>query len=589
MIQYFIGFIVFILTILGYSLFVKNKLKIDNVISLVITFAILPVIMFFSGLLNIMCLSSYAIYFIGTVIFFYYLIKQRNIIKKFIFDKNIKFIFLLLILVTVLYSNMHPMHYDNFSHWANIVQSLFNRNALPNFEVDIVEFKSYQPGTACFIYLVGIIMGKTEGVMIVAQNYIFIIFICSILALLKEKFKIILKLLLLFCIIYMSIGNIYFYDLLVDTILAVVSIASFVIFYKYTNNTKKLFWLVLPLSIYLVIIKNSGILFVALNCIYLLISAIKYNKKDWKYCIILGLVSLFIIYLWGQHVSYAFGDSGLLAPHSMSIQNFMRTLTEKGMSGIIAFVEVYFSHFLDIFNNFNQIIMIVINLILISMLLVLKKYKKVILFVLLLSDTFYLSYYFMLGIMYLLSMNLEGSLALAGFDRYLYTGTFIVIGMVVALIFRLSTFDIHKNIIYSYSLLLGILFVILTFGYCKINPKVFLGDQDYDSTYLYKLDTLKEGIPYGYSNDDIFYLYTAGYVDSGGLYTYASRYKFNHRYTIVVSNVDEIDNFGVFTDITTIIALDVDNNLEKYISANNYIEVANNIYQKNMKGDDING
>ena len=73
---------------------------------------------------------------------------------------------------------MHPMHYDNFSHWANIVQSLFNRNALPNFEVDIVEFKSYQPGTACFIYLVGMIMGKTEGVMVVAQNYIFIIFIC---------------------------------------------------------------------------------------------------------------------------------------------------------------------------------------------------------------------------------------------------------------------------------------------------------------------------------------------------------------------------------------------------------------------------
>lgn len=580
MIQYYLGFIVLILTIIGYSVLINHKFKIHNVLSVVIVFAGLPLVMFLAGLLNIMVITSYSIYLIGLILFTYYLIKKKNNLKKFIFDSNIIFIFSLLVLVTILYGNMHPTHYDNFSHWANIVQSLFNRNALPNFEVDIVEFKSYQPGTACFIYFVGMMMGKTEGVMVVSQCYIFIVFICSLLVVLKEKNNIILKLLLIFCILYMSIGNIPFYDLLVDTILAVVSITSFIIFWKNITNTRKMFLLLLPVSLYLVIIKNSGILFAGVNCCYLLISAIKYNKKNWKYSIILGLSCLLTLYVWSQHVSYAFGDSGLLAPHSMSFQNFIRTLDEKGLNGIIEFAKVYRNHFFDLLNNFNQIILIVINLIFISMIFILKKYKKEIMFIMILANLFYLGYYFMLGIMYLLSMNLEGSLVLAGFDRYLYTGTFVVIGMLVALIFKISTLESNKFKIYSYSCVLIILFIYLIFGYCKIEPKIFLGDQDYYSSYLYKLDKLKENIPSGYTNDDIFYLYTAGYVDSGGLYTYASRYKFNHRYTIVVSDIEEINNFGVFTDITTILALDMDDNLQKYVEDNNYVKVSNNIYQK---------
>lgn len=582
MIQYYLGFIVLMLTIIGYSVLINHKFKIHNVLSVVIVFAVLPLVMFLAGLLNIMVITSYSIYLIGLILFTYYLIKKNSNLKKFIFDSNIIFIFSLLVLVTILYGNMHPTHYDNFSHWANIVQSLFNRNALPNFEVDIVEFKSYQPGTACFIYFVGMMMGKTEGVMVVSQCYIFIVFICSLLVVLKEKNNIILKLLLIFCILYMSIGNILFYDLLVDTILAVVSIASFIIFWKNITNTRKMFWLLLPVSLYLVIIKNSGILFAGVNCCYLLISAIKYNKKNWKYSIILGLSCLLTLYVWSQHVSYAFGDGGLLAPHSMSFQNFIRTLDEKGLNGIIEFAKVYGNHFFDLLNNFNQVILIVINLIFISMIFILKKYKKEIIFIMILANLFYFGYYFMLGIMYLLSMNLEGSLVLAGFDRYLYTGTFVVIGMLVALIFKISTLESSKFKIYSYSCILIVLFIYLIFGYCKIEPKIFLGDQDYSSSYLYKLDKLKENIPSGYTNDDIFYLYTAGYVDSGGLYTYASRYKFNHRYTIVVSDIEEINNFGVFTDITTILALDMDDNLQKYVEDNNYVKVSNNIYQKRV-------
>ena len=353
--KYIIGLLLFFILLCSYGTYIKEKFNVSSILALVLEFAIIPVIIYFAGLLNIITITTYFLYIFSLILFIYFIIKKKEILLSFIKDKNIIFTFILMVIASFLYMNLHPIHYDNFSHWAVIVKVMFQDNALPNFKNSLIEFKSYPPGTACFIYFVSIALGKTEGTMVIAQTYMLIVFTSSILTLINKEKNILYYIFTFVVIIFMMTINIAFYDLLVDTILSVVFIASCVIAYSNRKKPKKLFYLLLPMTIYLILIKNSGLLFAIFNIIFLLILSLKYNnKKDWKYSIYLFIISIFNLYLWQHHVKYAFGMDGLINNHSMSINNLISVINNKGISEILVFLKIYAKHFIDIFKNINS-------------------------------------------------------------------------------------------------------------------------------------------------------------------------------------------------------------------------------------------
>lgn len=579
--SYFIGILVLFISIIGGSIYVLEKFRVKPLLALILFFTFIPLIVYVSGLLNIMTLVTYSLYAFGIINFVYMLYKDREILKKFVFDKDIIFVFFLLLFISIFYIKLHPIHYDNFTHWAKIVRSMFVNNSLPNFNDTSIEFKSYQPGTACFIYFVSLALGKTEGVMCVAQTYIFVVFSCSLLLLIRKRYvnNNLLRLLLLIFIVFMGTVCVPFYDLLVDNIISVVMISCCVVAFVFLKNTKKMFWLLVPFSIYLTIIKNSGIIFAGYNCLFLLISAIKFNKKDIRYCVYLGFICLFSLYLWQHHVVYAFGSSALLAKHSLSLANFKTTLVSKGTDGIINFIIIYFNNFLDIANNINQLLMFSVNLLFVFMIIFFQKHRKIILRVFLIADFIYFSYYILLGVMYMLSMDTIGCLELAGFERYLYTGTFVVIAILVGLLFHLSDFSYYKYKIYGLLVIFIICFSGFIFVNKKVNFAVFLGNQNYEDTYLYKLDILSMNLPNNITSSDVIYVYDGDLSESAGYLMYASRYKFNRMYNIIIEEVAEIDHGMFKTNISTIVILRPDEEILDYIEKNKYEKVNDNIYQ----------
>ena len=131
-------------------------------------------------------------------------------------------------------------------------------DALPNFENTTIMFKGYQPGSACFIYFFGLLCGKTEGSMIISQNYLIFVFLTPLLGFIKKENKWLKRIIFIAFYIFIMTISIKFSDLLVDSLLATATITAFAVIYRYKDNLKKGFLYSLPISIFLLLIKNTG-------------------------------------------------------------------------------------------------------------------------------------------------------------------------------------------------------------------------------------------------------------------------------------------------------------------------------------------
>lgn len=588
----FIGIILFWLSIFGYLVFFKKKTKLPYELLLPIIFSILGIIMFLAGILNIMNEATILICLAGTAIFIYQLIKKRLKFKDLL---NINFIIFLVVFIyiSIIGSKMQILHYDNFSHWGLIIKNMFLDSSLPNFENAVIEFKNYQPGSACFIYYFGALTGKTEGSMIIAQNYLLISYFFSLFAFTKpdkktkEKKNYILKILLLTFYSFMLFGNIKFNDLLVDTLIANMSICSFAIMYYFKDNLKKAFIYNLPILIFLFLIKNTGIVLVCFSCLGLVFLGFKNKeiKKGFLYAILTGIITIAFFYIWSKHVSYVYGSTGLSSKHSLSTSNIINQLSSKGTANILEFCKIYFNHFIDIFNNLPNKYMIGINIAIILMLIFYKKYRKHFTTCLIMSNVIYFMYYLILGIMYLFSMPWEEAICLASFDRYMLTIIFIIIGLV--LIFFINAVikenSISKqSIIISSCLIVTILFI--NFKYYISNYKLLIGDLDYETSTAYKFDKILETRYFNATDNNYYYIY-APKTSSGdlGYVHYVSKYKLNTNNIKVINNVSQIETEIDDTFKKNIIVIDEEDVIYKYIHENNYEKQGKIYIQKEDK------
>ena len=583
--MYYLYTIIFWLSIIGYCNYIKDKFDIKTELTLPLVFSGISIILIFAGIFNILKLTSIILLLLGL-----YLLIKKYIIQKEKLTKpttNTIIIGILLVYVTIFFSQMHYLHFDNFSHWGLIVKNLILNNSLPNFENAVIEFKAYPPGTAIFIYYFAHFFGNVEGYAIVAQNYIFIAFASSLLVLTKGKYQNIFRALILIAIFFFATCNILPYDLLVDTILSVVFISAIIFIYLYHDNLKKLLYLLIPIAIFLCSIKNTGVLLVFILCCIMLYLFIR--KKEFKkgiiYCLKLGVPSLIFFYLWTTHVEYAFGRLGLSSHHAMTPNNILGHISTMELSDITRFISIYLKRFIDLKNNISNVIIIIINLLLVSLYPIYKdeKSKKKITNSLIIIDLIYLFYYFVLGLMYICSMELSGLFELAGFDRYMMTISASLIGIFIITILDLLKEHKNKIIIYSYNLL--IIFFLLSFiifypnkDFKISNYKIFFGENGYSESYSKKFDDILKEEYINLNNNETYYVYIP--IENNGnkvFHYYLARHKLNHHDVIIAATPDDIININ---DETLIISLENDNKFINYLKQNNLCEISQGIYQK---------
>lgn len=571
MIIYILRLLLFLLSFYGLTIFVKDKLKIKQEFSFAFTTIILVLALFISSLLNILVIMSLIIYILG----FINLIHNIKKYKKSFLKINYKLVIVILFLayLTILGYNLKITSYDNFSHWALIVKQLFTYNTLPSFEHNLVDFTSYPPASSLFIYYMGLLVGKTESTMIIGQLYFTFIFITPLMIFFKDNKKISNVIIFVVFSLFIMVSNIPLMDLMVDTVLGTLAITSCCVAYYYRENLKKVFMLLTLISSTYIILKNSGVLFIAFNVVLLFIIGV-YNKKtkiSLRYCIYMVLISFVLFFLWQQHLKLVYpANTGVTTKHSLSIVNFGRTIYKNGIGQSIEVALKYLTSFYTLKDNIILYYLIGINLFLVISMFISKKYKLV-LKILLLVDFLYLCYWIALGFMYILSMPYAEAIRLACYSRYMMSCIIVLFGIVIITIYNLN---IENKKLYKIFEISTILIIISCIYLNPINKYTDLFNfKGNDNSEIKRIEKITKDYPLNkYEGKDVYLYLDCNFKT---YYYYVFQYKyFSDKFNIECDNLDYVDKLKEGTIIIT------PDNTKKLKDMKNIKKIRKNIYEK---------
>lgn len=444
MFELVIRYLLLIIVFLGIYQFAYSFLKIKEEFIPIISFSCIGLLMFISGLLNIMFLMTMfiVIFSIGSLI--------RSIIKKKIqyhFSIGLLYFFGLVLYLTVVLKGTTLFHYDDFSHWGLVAKEIAITNRFPNFESELISFQSYPTGSAAFIYFVAKILGVSEGVFLFAQSLLLIASLTTFFSLVKHNKRLYLLVIIIATILFLMI-YVTPLVLLVDTLIPVLGLAGMIIIF-YRSKEKKFksaFLEVLPVLSFLMIIKNSSIFFILINLSLFIYCLVKNNNSK-KETVIISTLSFLVpysfLFLWNKHVEYVF-SSGIEAKHSMSIENYQSIFGSKSAQDIKLISDAFIKRMFDLTNTDVKIVLFLfVFMTLIVFLIKLFKSKHAVdavnikmCFYLIII---YILYQFSLWAMYLLSMPIEEALFLAGYTRYSYSIIIFLYGII--LIYFLNYFQ----------------------------------------------------------------------------------------------------------------------------------------------------
>ena len=359
--------ILFLLSTLGWCTFVKKKTKINGEFAPFFVLALQVMVLFISGLLNALLLASITLFGVGIIQLIHYITigiktKDYSIFSEYM-SSGYLFQAIMLVLSYIVLRNQKFYHYDNFSHWALVVKGMLENNRFPNFMVELIEFKTYPLGTASFIYYFSSIVGKKEGLQMLAQVYMMLVCIQPFFSIIDidnevkdgkygsliKKIEAIIIYVICTHIIFNFVSGNTIHDLLVDTLLPLAGTALLFIVYCLTvkknyilrvaevdKTSNLLEFLVISSFVLVLQIKNSGIFFAALASLWLLLNLRgdkSKTKKEKISTVCMAVIPYLSLWLWKRHYLYVFEDA-INSKHTMDIKQYFFLLGYKTSENI---------------------------------------------------------------------------------------------------------------------------------------------------------------------------------------------------------------------------------------------------------------
>lgn len=502
--------------------------------------------------------------------------KKVNIIKNIspgiIFFLGSTFLFAFLLHGYKLYG------YDDFSHWGLVAREILLLDRLPNFNDSLISFQSYPTGTAGFIYFIGKIIGFSEGGMLFAQSIILVSGIIPLFSFITSKKRISYFIILLFSI-YLFLGNNGITTLYVDTVLTstALAITSIIIYYYLEGKTSSA---MIPLVIgntFLIITKNSGLLFSIITSVLFLFfkekeqSLVKSFKKN-----IIIVVPFFFKILWDKHVELVF-TAGNISKHSLSINNFKTVLGDKSIDDIIFISKSLFRRSVDISKIDVKIILYICIFLLV--ILIVKYFKqqqnksikenfveKKFFFSII---GLYIIYQIGLLLTYIFSMPTNEALYLASYERYNVTLTTYLLGIFIIYFFEEILFHFSKNIFFNILLTFTTL-VVLTFSVISTQGNInhLFDSNKFEDTPRGKLEKII--CNNSLNTEDKLYIYVSDYTEEYARHflSYQFRYALRNKEFQIVDN-NTLGKLNNIQNNSNIIVIKEDSKFLSYILENN--------------------
>ena len=436
-IEYF-RLLILLFSLVAIFIFVRHRFEIPVELIPVTVFSSIGLLVFFSGILNVMKLMCLLLVIFG--LYGYKYIRSVLNDKRFLLSNTL--FFLVCSCSFIFLKDSILILYDNFSHWGLIAREMLETNSFPNFKTPLVSFQSYIAGSASFIYHICKVIGtRQEGIMMFAQSLINISAIYSIFVFVNRK-NLALILPIIFFGIYLLVSNILPYDLPVDTLLSSLSIVLTVVLLRYRGDFDKGIWVFTIVACYLVTIKSSGVFFVVSGFILMHILVRNTSRlKVFKYQFFVFISVLLINYLWKAHVSYVY-ISGNNSKHSVSLTSYKANLLGKGKSKILEISNAYLNKFLTFDNLLWYILLFsIIGIIALKYLSINRvKISSYLRFNIGLLISYFI-YHILLFSMYIFSMPYEEAKNLDSFERYDITVVVYILGSIISYIVSENLFE----------------------------------------------------------------------------------------------------------------------------------------------------
>lgn len=435
------GLIVFIMAQIGYTGMVRMA-GVNKYMSWITSMVIQTLLLYVLAMLNWLKFGLKAVVILGCI---FVVVRIGSIIfrvGKLPFEGihyfDVWMIVIGIIMGRILFAS--PLiHYDNYSHWALIIKYLLFQGHLPVAADTIISFTSYPPATALFITQFVSWVGFSDGAMLLGQFLLIWASIYGIFAVLRDRTRSTNSFVICFAVSIINIFNISIRmnNLLVDFVLPVVAAAGFAGVYAYRRSpwlqcaTASLF------SAELLLIKNSGTMYVVMLGCYLLYSLVTNGQgQRWKRLgkgISQTVVTMGLGYLpffwWNQHVHATFSA---VSKHQISTDAYKSQLAHES-SAVIAKIGSKFLHQILSFNSLSTRGVLLINVGLLGAWIIIRWFlrkKNNLLKSLIAIDISFIAYYISVFAMYIVSMPYAEAILLDGSERYL--SSMVILNLLLA-------------------------------------------------------------------------------------------------------------------------------------------------------------
>lgn len=233
-------------------------------------------VLFLAGLWNLLYLAAAAMNLLGIGLFIWYAVKEHARPLRDFCVPGYALLLVSVLLIAFAVRGCSFTQYDDFTHWALVVKQMLLNDRFPTFQDTVISYKSYPLGSASFIYYFCRFTQPTESAQMLAQSYMILTCILTLFAFFKRNAVwglAVIALLTNTVLVY----NVPITSLLVDSLLAAAG-AALVLYAAFEFNPQDQIrmkgWSVLcagPMLVAVMMIKNSGLMFVVLALAILLI------------------------------------------------------------------------------------------------------------------------------------------------------------------------------------------------------------------------------------------------------------------------------------------------------------------------------
>lgn len=426
-IKLILGWIIAIVSIIGWAAEYAYRLRTRPELGLPLSICTIILTVYVFGLVNALMPGAWIAACSGCVLFLWTLIKRRDILKGF-FSPGILFLALFAVFLGWQVHDDALSHNDDFNHWAVIVKNMLLRNSYPDPSVTAIDFSSYPPGSATFIYYINTItMGDiSEGRFIFAQNLMILCLLTPVFAVMqpkddRESSRPCLYLMLFACALLMFLYE--FRALIVDVLNGVIGFAAAGGALHLRKEPRKAILYAVPVTAVGLLVKYSNIYYAGLTFLILLSVCVSAKKRGEKSCFsylcIWAGFSILMVGAWFVHVRLVFG--GVADTHSMNIGRIRDVLNGWSRADVIHIARVCLrmatnptksSVLLTLFMNAAAVGLAVVNRCLF------RRPMKRIIGSLCMADMAYIGYQVMLFCAYVLSFPRDEAMRGASYGRY---------------------------------------------------------------------------------------------------------------------------------------------------------------------------